>query len=45
VISAVNRNDIPVVLATTVVSALFVTSISLIVDVIYSYLDPRVRLS
>lgn len=45
VISAVNRNDIPVVLATTVVSALFVTSISLIVDIIYSYLDPRVRLS
>ncbi len=45
VVSAVNRNDIPVVLATTVVAALFVTTISLVVDIFYSYLDPRVRLS
>ncbi len=45
VISAVNRSDIPVVLAVTVVAALFVTFMSLVVDVIYGFLDPRVRLS
>ncbi|MDP9067752.1 MAG: ABC transporter permease [Actinomycetota bacterium] len=45
VISAVNRSDIPVVLAVTVVAAFFVTFMSLVVDIIYGYLDPRVRLS
>lgn len=45
VISAVQRSDIPVVLATTVVAALFVTFMALIVDLIYGMLDPRVRLS
>lgn len=45
VVSAVNRNDIPVVLATTVVVSLFVTFMSLVVDILYGYLDPRVRYS
>ena len=45
VISAVNRSDIPVVLATTVIAALFVTFMALVVDLVYGYLDPRVRLS
>lgn len=45
VISAVNRSDIPVVLATTVIAALFVTFMALVVDLIYGFLDPRVRLS
>ena len=33
------------ILATTVVAALFVSIMSLVVDVVYAYLDPRVRLS
>lgn len=45
VISAVNRSDIPVVLATTVLAALFVTFMALVVDLVYGLLDPRVRLS
>ena len=45
IVSAVNRNDIPVVLATTVVAAFFVTLLTLVVDVLYAYLDPRVRYS
>ena len=45
VISAVNRSDIPVVLATTVVAALFVSFMALVIDLIYGFLDPRVRLS
>ncbi len=45
VVSAVNRSDIPVVMAITVIAALFVTFMSLIVDIIYGLLDPRVRFS
>ncbi len=45
VVSAVNTSDIPIVVAVTVIAALFVTFMNLVVDLIYGYLDPRVRLS
>jgi peptide/nickel transport system permease protein len=45
IISSVNRQDIPVVLATTIVAAFFVSFMSLVVDILYGYLDPRVRFS
>lgn len=44
-IQAVFRSDIPVVLAITVFAAFAIAIMSLIVDVIYAYLDPRVRYS
>ena len=44
-VQSVSRSDLPVILATTVVAALFVSIMSLVVDVVYAYLDPRVRLS
>jgi peptide/nickel transport system permease protein len=37
------QGDLPAVLAVTVVVALAVTLMNLIVDVVYAYLDPRVR--
>ena len=37
--------DIPVVLATVLVSATFIVVSNLVVDVVYSFLDPRVRLA
>jgi peptide/nickel transport system permease protein len=43
IVSAVNRSDLPVVLATTVLAGFFVSFMSLVVDVVYAYLDPRVR--
>jgi peptide/nickel transport system permease protein len=45
IIQSVNRSDLPVVIATTVVAALFVTVMALVVDILYAYLDPRVRYS
>jgi peptide/nickel transport system permease protein len=42
-VQAVFRGDIPVVLAITVFAAFAIAIMSLIVDVIYAYLDPRVR--
>jgi peptide/nickel transport system permease protein len=45
IVSSVNRQDIPVVLATTIVAAFFVSFMSLVVDILYGYLDPRVRFS
>ena len=37
--------DIPVVTATVLVAAFFIVMSNLVVDVVYSFLDPRVRLS
>lgn len=42
-VEGVNRGDIPVVMAVTVFAALSITIMNLIVDIIYAYLDPRVR--
>lgn len=44
-VQSVARSDLPVVVAITVIAALFVSFMSLIVDIIYAYLDPRVRYS
>ena len=37
--------DFPVITATVLVSAVLVVVANLLVDVIYSFLDPRVRMS
>ena len=42
-VSSVFRSDIPVVLGVTLVAALAVAFMNLFVDVVYAYLDPRVR--
>ncbi|MEA2434121.1 MAG: peptide/nickel transport system permease protein [Actinomycetota bacterium] len=43
VVQSVARSDLPVILATTVIASLFVTVMTLVVDIIYGFLDPRVR--
>jgi peptide/nickel transport system permease protein len=45
IVRAAALSDIPVVLAATVLLAFFVTFMSLVVDILYAYLDPRVRLT
>ncbi len=42
-IQAVFRGDLPVVMAVVVFAGLGVTLMSLVVDILYAYLDPRVR--
>jgi peptide/nickel transport system permease protein len=42
-VNSVFQGDLPVVLAVTVVVAVAVTLMNLIVDIVYAYLDPRVR--
>ena len=42
-VDAVFRNDLPVVMAVVVFAALGITIMNLIVDIVYAYLDPRVR--
>jgi peptide/nickel transport system permease protein len=44
-VSSVFRSDLPAVLGVTVVLAFAVTLMNLIVDLVYAYLDPRVRYS
>ena len=43
VLQAVNNQDLGVVMAVTVLAAFFVTLASLLVDILYAFLDPRVR--
>jgi peptide/nickel transport system permease protein len=42
-VASVFQGDLPVVLAVTVGVAIAVTMMNLIVDIVYAYLDPRVR--
>jgi peptide/nickel transport system permease protein len=43
VLNAITARDYPVVQATVIVVALFVVIISLVVDLVYAILDPRIR--
>ncbi len=44
VFDALEQKDLPVVMGSTLVFATFFVLINLIVDIVYSFLDPRVRL-
>lgn len=44
-VEAANRGDLPVMLGLTALIALMVSFMSLVVDILYAYLDPRVRYS
>lgn len=44
-VRSVYDGDLPVVLAVVVFAAFFVTFFNLVVDIVYAYLDPRVRYS
>jgi peptide/nickel transport system permease protein len=44
-IGAIFQKDLPVIMATVLIYAVFVVALNLIVDVVYSVIDPRVRLS
>jgi peptide/nickel transport system permease protein len=44
-VQSTTDNDFPVVMAVTIVAAFAVTIMNLIVDIVYAYLDPRVRYS
>jgi ABC-type dipeptide/oligopeptide/nickel transport system permease component len=43
VVSSVFNGDFPAILAVTVVTSLAITLMNLFVDIVYAYLDPRVR--
>lgn len=45
VVDSVGKYDFPVVVAVTIMAAFAITFMNLIVDVLYAYLDPRVRYS
>jgi peptide/nickel transport system permease protein len=44
-VDAVSSNDLPAVIGVTIVLAFAVTFMNLVVDILYAYLDPRVRYS
>jgi peptide/nickel transport system permease protein len=44
-LQAINTKDLPLISATVLIAATFVVVANLFVDIIYSVIDPRVRLS
>ena len=44
VVEALEKYDFPVVMGTVLVAALFFVSINIFVDIVYGFLDPRVRI-
>ncbi|MDH4112335.1 MAG: ABC transporter permease [Actinomycetota bacterium] len=42
-VKSINNNDFPMVMGVTVLGALFIAVANLVVDVVYAFLDPRVR--
>jgi peptide/nickel transport system permease protein len=44
-VQSLYTNDFPVVMGVTVLAALFITVANLVVDILYAFLDPRVRYS
>jgi len=44
-VQSVNDLNLPVVLGTVLVAALFIVLSNIVVDILYAYIDPRVRLS
>jgi peptide/nickel transport system permease protein len=43
-ITAITQSDYPVVQGTTVLAAMFVVLANIVIDVLYAYVDPRVRI-
>ncbi|MDJ0460783.1 ABC transporter permease [Streptomyces sp. H27-C3] len=43
-VDAISQKDLPVILGVTLIAALFIVLASLIVDLLYAVIDPRVRL-
>jgi peptide/nickel transport system permease protein len=44
-IQSLFNDDLPIIMGTVLISAFFVVTMNLIVDIAYSFVDPRVRLS
>jgi peptide/nickel transport system permease protein len=42
-VTSIGTNDFPMVMGVTVLGALFIAIANLVVDVVYAFLDPRVR--
>lgn len=42
-IESINRNDTPVVMAITIIYAILIVAFNLLADILYSFLDPRVK--
>jgi peptide/nickel transport system permease protein len=44
-LQSITQGDLPIISATVLIGAVFIVVANLVVDVLYSFLDPRVRLS
>lgn len=45
VVGGLQKNDLPLLMATTIIGAVFIITANIVVDLLYAVLDPRVRLA
>lgn len=43
IVDSINRRDLPVIMGSVILTTLFVSIINLVVDVVYAYVDPRIK--
>jgi peptide/nickel transport system permease protein len=43
IVDCVNRRDIPMVMGTVIMTTMFISVVNLIVDIVYAYVDPRIK--
>ena len=43
--TAIQQNDIPLIMGTVLITAVFIVLFNLMVDLIYVFIDPRIRYS
>ena len=44
-LDAIGNKDLPMISATVLIGAVFIVMANIVVDIVYSVIDPRVRLS
>lgn len=43
VVDSINRRDLPMVMGAVILTTLFVSVINMVVDIVYAYVDPRIK--
>lgn len=43
IVDSVNRRDTPMILGTIILTTMFISVVTLVIDIIYAYVDPRIK--
>jgi len=43
IVDCINRRDLPMIMGSVIMTTLFISIINLVIDIIYAYVDPRIK--